>query len=191
LIAVFSKYMAPKKGTRQSFDHIEKRVAQLRGRKRLDMIGNKINVGKTPWNKDKKIQTNTGRTHFKKGRVVTDEEKKRLSITSSKLKHSEATKEKLRLNHLGAKNPQWKGGIYETHRQIRTSPQYAVWRKSVFERDGYKCQVCEEVGGELHAHHIREFSKHKELRFNINNGVTLCKECHKLKHKKQSADGTY
>ena len=55
----------------------------------------------------------------------------------------------------------------------------------VFERDNFKCQVCGKVGGELNAHHIKEFSEYPELRFEVDNGITLCVNCHKKIHGKK------
>lgn len=71
-----------------------------------------------------------------------------------------------------------------TNQDIRNSKQYADWRTSVFKRDLYTCQHCKQVGGELNAHHIKPFAKYKELRFEITNGLTLCKPCHLEVHKK-------
>lgn len=57
--------------------------------------------------------------------------------------------------------------------------EYKIWRKSVFERDKYICQVCFKKGVELVAHHILSWSKFQDKRFDINNGLTLCVKCHK------------
>lgn len=67
--------------------------------------------------------------------------------------------------------------------KIRSSNEYKNWRNNVFERDNYTCQKCFNVGGKLNAHHIKHFSKHIELRFNVNNGITLCLNCHKEIHR--------
>lgn len=81
---------------------------------------------------------------------------------------------------IGEKNRNWKGDLAkepETER-IRKSIQYQLWRHSVFSRDGWTCQECGQWGGKLQAHHIKGFAKHPELRFAIDNGITLCVKCH-------------
>lgn len=72
-----------------------------------------------------------------------------------------------------------------TAKDIRSSKEYSDWRKQVFERDKYTCQHCFEKGGQLNAHHIKEFAKYEKLRFRVDNGLTLCVECHKKVHKKR------
>lgn len=67
--------------------------------------------------------------------------------------------------------------------RIRASAEYNEWRRSVFERDGYRCQICGAVGGMLQAHHIKRFSQYPSLRLNVDNGVTLCRECHIMAHR--------
>lgn len=79
----------------------------------------------------------------------------------------------------GEKNNFWKGGITPINTRIRQSAEYKSWRKQVFERDDYTCQMCFERGVKVHADHIKPFSTHKELRFELSNGRTLCVPCHK------------
>lgn len=77
------------------------------------------------------------------------------------------------------KNHAWKGGISPEHHRIRESKQFKNWRKAVFERDNYTCQFCGIKGSYLEPDHIKPFAYFKELRFDITNGRTLCKPCHK------------
>jgi hypothetical protein len=80
------------------------------------------------------------------------------------------------------KNPNWKGGVGSINQIERRSNKFKEWRIQVFERDKYTCQDCNKIGGTLHAHHILPFATHKELRFDVNNGKTLCFKCHKTYH---------
>lgn len=70
-------------------------------------------------------------------------------------------------------------GISTANEKARKTVAYKNWRKSVFKRDGYICQICNIKGGYLHADHIKPFALFPELRLEINNGRTLCVDCHK------------
>lgn len=73
----------------------------------------------------------------------------------------------------------WKGGITSENRQARNSTEYKTWRRAVFERDDYTCVLCGTIGGVLNADHIMPFAEYKNLRFDTNNGRTLCVSCHR------------
>ena len=79
----------------------------------------------------------------------------------------------------------FKGITHSENRIIRNSAEARQWRRSVFERDKYICQECKNTGIRLHAHHIKEFALYPSLRFEVNNGITLCKLCHNKIHRKK------
>lgn len=59
----------------------------------------------------------------------------------------------------------------------RESVKAHIWSLKVKERDGFKCQICN-CEEDLHSHHIEKWNINKEKRFDINNGITLCRTCH-------------
>ena len=63
-------------------------------------------------------------------------------------------------------------------------PEVVEWREAVYARDHFTCQHCLRVGGILNAHHIKPWAKFPALRFEIDNGITLCVPCHKAEHKR-------
>lgn len=65
----------------------------------------------------------------------------------------------------------------------RNNAKYQRWRKAVLTRDEYLCQGCLTVEGSgLHVHHIKPWALYPELRYDVDNGLTLCAQCHKEIH---------
>lgn len=92
----------------------------------------------------------------------------------------------------GELNPHWDPDLTDEQRKDRIdriervmdSPEYRKWRWTVFRRDNYTCQICgKKVSGHIEAHHIKSWKDYPDLRYDIDNGITLCKECHKEIHK--------
>lgn len=82
----------------------------------------------------------------------------------------------------GENSPAWiDGGKHESEsNRLRKTEEWENWRTSVYERDDYICFICQRRGGKLHPHHIKKKSLYPELVFDINNGITLCEDCHHL-----------
>ena len=127
-----------------------------------------------------------GKQAHNKGKKSSYETKKKLSESHKGHKTPEEVRIKMSNSHkaIREKNHLWKGGITPINKRIRNSIEYRLWRKAVFERDNYTCIWCGAKNGKgktivLNADHIKPFSLFPELRFAIDNGRTLCVECHK------------
>lgn len=174
------------KHNKQSQETIAKRVKKLIGRKRsfeqkLNMSnackGRKLSI------ENRLILSNARKNFYKNGGVhpkgmlgkkPTPEHRRKLSIANS-----------------GEKSYLWKGGITKENSTIRKGIEMRLWRESVFARDNYVCQICKKRGGELNADHIKPFSLYPELRFAIDNGRTLCVECHLQVTREQQKEGIF
>lgn len=82
---------------------------------------------------------------------------------------------------VGVKSPRWKDGKSLERNRARLSAQLKEWKKLVKARDNNTCQHCGSKK-ELHVHHIIEWAKDESKRFDVNNGITLCIDCHGLVH---------
>ena len=58
---------------------------------------------------------------------------------------------------------------------------YKRFRQTVLKRDKFTCQMCEAKGkrARLQVHHIYKWASASSLRYDEQNGITLCRTCHK------------
>lgn len=64
----------------------------------------------------------------------------------------------------------------------RRSSAYVTWRRNIWLRDSFKCRINDkECKGRIEAHHILSYKDFPELRYKINNGITLCHAHHPRK----------
>ena len=138
--------------------------------------------GYIPCNKGKKssLETRQKLSKAKIGHIPWNKGKKCPQLSRVK---SQCEIEKLRFANSGEKGSNWKGGITKEVKKIRASLEYKLWVNANFARDGYTCQKYDIKGGKLVVHHIENFSSHPELRFAIDNGITLSKKAHDEFHK--------
>lgn len=82
----------------------------------------------------------------------------------------------------GENHPKWNPNITDEERKIkRNYHEYSEWRSEVYKRDGYAC-ICCKTKGCIEAHHLNGYNWDREHRTDINNGVTLCEDCHNEFH---------
>jgi len=127
-------------------------------------------------------KTNNGKPAWNKGLPHTESHKAKLKITRARQvmkPMSEERRRKLSEDRMGDKWCTWKGGLTPINKAIRGQVEYKLWRESVFLRDNWTCVFCKAKGGKLNADHIKPFAHYPELRFAIDNGRTLCVECHR------------
>lgn len=148
-----------------------------------------IRKGRIPWNKGIPMSKERAESFgkYNKGRKFTEEHKEKMSIANRGDKHWAYGKK-------GSESHFWRGGLTPLRKQIYSCHKYHAWRRSVFKRDNFTCQTCgDNKGGNLEADHIKPFAfillENKVLSvddalnceelWNITNGRTLCKTCHK------------
>jgi len=138
-----------------------------------------------------KTEFKKGNTPYNKGKICPEiSERQKRERNHNWGKHStEKTRMKMSEAHKGEKAPNWKGGITPENLKIRGRIELRLWREAVFTRDNWICQKCQIRSGMgkaviLHSHHVKNFAQYPELRFAINNGITLCKNCHMEFHNK-------
>jgi len=142
-------------------------------------IGNQYRKGLKPTNAFKK-----GHIPWNKGKQLSEKTKKKISEARNGKKHTEKMRKRLSEANKGERGSNWKGGINPINNTIRKGIECRLWREAVFAKDNWTCQKTGIKGCKLVAHHIKNFADYPELRFSINNGITLSEKAHREFHKK-------
>ena len=144
---------------------------------RLSMLGK----NKRPLSIETKIKLSKAR----KGIKLSNEVKEKISVSQKKHyennPHIAIEKSKKAIENRENCNF-WKGGITKESRLIRERCDIVNWRKKIYERDNYICQVCFSRGVNLNAHHIFSLVSYPKKRTEIKNGLTMCVCCHNEFH---------
>lgn len=135
--------------------------------------------GRTPWNKGKTMWRSNNHPRGMLGKIPSKEHRDKIRVALTGFRRSEQVCQRIGLAKTGSNNPMWRGGITSFRLKVWRSGPYKEWRDNVFKRDNYICQKCGEASRILNAHHIKSFVEHPKLRFNIDNGQTLCVYCHR------------
>ncbi len=173
------------RGKPLSEEHKDSISKTLKGNK--NAVGNKSRLGR-PHSQETRLKLSKANKGNKSrlGHKHSEETKKRIShsnkISMNTLEMKGLISKNMEGNNNGKSGEEhwkWNGGISSLRQIIMASPEYKEWRKQVFGRDNYICQDCGiDKCSTLEAHHIKSFSEYPELRFDIDNGTTLCKKCH-------------
>lgn len=105
------------------------------------------------------------------------------SCNAKNREYSELTKEKMSESHRQEKSWNWiKDRTQLKKKNNRNDMAYKEWRKNVWLRDSFKCKISnQDCSGRIEAHHILSWLSYPELRYEINNGITLCHAHHPYK----------
>ena len=172
----------------------------------MGTVATQFKKGQIPWNKTDGIYINCKQCNkemrltnwqVKKNRKFCSKDCSRLGVEYKGLfqkghvdlvppesrGHSEETRAKMReVNRknakYGADNPLWQGGARKQRKREMIGYKYRDWRTAVFTRDNWTCQCCGIRGGYLEADHIKPWCAFQDLRYDVDNGRTVCKPCH-------------
>lgn len=125
-----------------------------------------------------------------KSRFKTGEDKRREAKRnwSQEVRDAQAKRmSKLASEQLGEKHPNWRGGITPINQNIRNGKRHREWAINVYKKDKFTCQDCDKFckKGNIIAHHMKPFSDNIDDRFDIKNGITMCRGCHVAFHSRE------
>jgi hypothetical protein len=125
----------------------------------------------------------SGRPAHNKGIPHSDETKRKMGLSHKGIIFSPERRRRISEALRGPKNIRWiadRSKLADRHDCDLVA--YAEWRLAVYRRDNFKCKMTDaSCSGRIEAHHILPWRDFVDLRFVVNNGITLCKFHHPLK----------
>lgn len=127
------------------------------------------------------IKVHIGKPSGRKGKIMSEETKNKISLSKSGV--PSPLRGRVRLNFRGEKNPCWISDRSKlAKRQERNDMAYKEWRRQVWLRDNFKCKIANsDCKGKIEAHHILSWKDFPDLRYEVNNGITVCHTHHPKK----------
>jgi hypothetical protein len=123
-----------------------------------------------------------------KGKHHSETTRKLLSLKATRPKPYLRGKRNGMSGRIGTTNPNYKSGSSPERQRLYASGEWKELIRSIYRRDNYRCTQCGSPKRErrgLHAHHVKPWATHPELRADPSNIVTLCRTCHERLHSKQ------
>ena len=162
-------------------------IPWTKGRVRPPEVKRKIsegNKGRVAWNKGMRGLGSGSENNFY-GKKHSEETKRKMS-ESAKKKFARMS-EKERKNYgrgwrgkFGPLHIRYKSDRTTLRRENRHNDlAYKGWRRDVYRRDRYECRIDNgDCSGRIEAHHILSWREFLEVRYNVSNGITLCRFHH-------------
>lgn len=166
---------------------------------RVRSLETRIKIGISKKGKKQSKQHLIKLSESRKGRIVSEDVKKRISKSMILNGHTPPVL-KGKKNHFygknmfGENNPRWikDRTKLQTSYTERRSSRNNDFIKQVRMRDGCKCKIDnKDCKGQLEVHHILSWRDHSELRYDINNGITLCHFPHPRKYEDEKRLSPY
>jgi 5-methylcytosine-specific restriction endonuclease McrA len=146
--------------------------------------------GYLPWNKGKSHSINVRMKISESLKGIKRTEKFKENLRKQRTGKKLSLQHRKKLSLAKTKERKFTGFKSTENHRLRNSIEFSNWRTAVFKRDDFTCQNCGIRGSvTLEPHHIKSFADFPKLRFDIDNGITYCKDCHILldKHRKGDA----
>ena len=161
------------------------------------------------WLKENDIPIRYSSEAIKTQWIDNDERRKQASETAKIKLHSVEVREKMKnimqtedykkkqsISKLGSRNGMWRvcgenhpnWDVNRTHEKRckeRKTTKDHIWRSTVFARDNRTCCKCgKDKKARMVVHHINSYDIHENQRYDIDNGIVMCEDCHKDFHSK-------